>query len=129
MRAALIALLLVSAPLAAAQPLAGTFTIAGKRFAPDVILDARAQPSLDGSAAILITFSPEGAKQLADLTRANIGKSVAIALDGKTLISTSVQQPAEAGLVEVTGPFTVAEAEAIAKRISGKDPLPDELSE
>ena len=129
MRFALLPLLIVAAPLAAQPIVAGAFSIAGQRFATTTILDARAVPLLDGGASILITFTPDGAKQLAALTKAHKDKEVAIALDGKTLMAPVVREPVESGIVEVSGTFTLAEAEALAKRISGKEPVPEEFAD
>ena len=119
--------MLVAAPAAAQAP-AG-FTIAGEAFAQRDILDARAMPDVDGTAGIMLTFTPQAAKRLETLTRAGVGKPMPIALDGKVLVEPTVDAPIDGGVVEVSGHFPMAEAEALAKRISGKDPLPDSMDQ
>ncbi len=105
------------------------FLIAGEKFAESDIVDARAQPDLEGKAAIMISFSPEGAKRLVLLSRANVGKSIRIELDGKTLAEPFVQGEIADGVAQISGPFTLAEADALALKISGRPPLSDGLDE
>ena len=124
MRALIASLLLIAT---AAAP--GTFTIAGQPFAQGDILDARAMPDMDGTAAIMLTFTPPAAKRLLALTTAQVGKPMPMALDGKLLVEPVVEAPIDGGVIEVSGHFPLAQAEALAKRISGKDPLPDSLDQ
>lgn len=126
----LTALALAAPALAQPAPTAaGVFTIAGERFAAGDILDARAMPDIAGGAGIMISFAPAAAKRLAALTAAQIDKPVALALDGKVLAEPVVREAIEGGVLQISGDFTVAQAEALAKRISGKDPLPEEFEE
>jgi len=121
--------LLLAAGTAHAQHEAGAFTIGGERFVPVEILDARALPDIGGGAAILVTMDERASKRLAALTGANVGKPLPFALDGKALMEPVVREPIAGGAIEISGHFTLAEAESLAKRISGKDPLPDSLDE
>ncbi|TVV71610.1 hypothetical protein FOY91_16365 [Sphingomonas solaris] len=117
--------------LAAAAPVVApaAFTIGGEPFAQADILDARAMPDVDGSAAIMLTFSPAAAKRLARVTATGIGKPLPVALDGKVLVAPMIEAPIDGGVIEMAGHFALPEAEALAKRISGKDPLPDSLDQ
>ena len=121
------ALLLAGA--AQAQHEAGVFTIGGERFVPEEIVDARALPDIGGGAAILITMDEKAGQRLATLTGANVGKPLPFALDGKALMEPVVREAIQGGAIEISGHFTLVEAEALAKRISGKDPLPDSFDE
>ncbi len=106
------------------------FTIGGQPFSTDEIVDARALPEIDGTPQIMITFSEDGAKRLAAITRDMTGKTMTIALDGKAILETIAREPLEGGVVNIVGlKRTLDEAAAMAKLISGKDPLPDSLEE
>ncbi|WP_156678418.1 SecDF P1 head subdomain-containing protein [Sphingomonas profundi] len=120
-------LLLLAAPATAAAP-AG-LTIAGEGFAQGDILDARAMPDMDGTAGIMLTFTPPAARRLLALTRTRVGKPLPMALDGAVLVEPVVDAPIEGGVIEVSVHMPLADAEALAKRISGKDPLPDSLDQ
>jgi preprotein translocase subunit SecD len=119
-------LLGVSAPAFAGDR---NFLIAGEKFDEAEILDARAQPDLGGKATIMITFSAEAAKRLATLSKAHIGKPVRIELDGKALAEPLVQGEITDGIAQISGNFTVPEADALALKIAGKPPLSDGLDE
>ena len=114
-------------PLLIAAGAPRVFTIGGEPFTQADILDARAQPDVTGHAAILITLSPEGAKRLAVLTRAGIDKPMLITLDDKLLAEPVVKGEIPDGIAQISGNFTLAEADALALKISGKAPLVDSL--
>jgi preprotein translocase subunit SecD len=109
------------------MPVARSFTIAGEAFSEAEIVDARAQPDPLGQAAIMITFDDNGRIKLARLSSANKSKPLPFVLDGKVLMAPVVTDPILDGVAQITGMFTLTEAEMIAKRISGKAPLPDSL--
>ncbi len=105
------------------------FTIAGQKFLERDIIDARPLPDLNGTAAILLTFEDKAAKRLAKLSRKNREKAVAINLDGKTLVRPIFHNAIDDGIIQIIGLFTLDQATQLARRISGKDPLPDSLDE
>lgn len=108
-------------------PAKRVFTIAGEPFTEAEILDARAQPDIGGKATIMITFDDNGRVKLARLSGANKSKPMPFVLDGTTLMAPVVTDPIIDGVAQITGTFTITEAEIIAKKISGKPPLPDSL--
>lgn len=125
--------LLLAAPAittqaATAQTAAG-FAVGGESFAQAEILDARALPGLGGDAEIMLTLDPTAARRLEALSRAHLAKPLPLTLDGKILVAPIVQEPITGGVLTITGSFTLPEAEALAKRISGKDPVPEEFEE
>jgi len=92
----------------------------------DVITDASddfAQTS--GQAKVNMTMNAEGAKAWARLTKDNIGKSVAIVLDGYAYSFPRVQGEIAGGSSEITGLESAAEAKDLANVLkSGKMPAP-----
>jgi preprotein translocase subunit SecD len=128
MRKAVLALALFAAPLGA-QVASGKLTIAGQPFAPSDVLDARAMPDPGGTAGIMLTLAPRAAKRLEKLTAGLTGKPMIVALDGKPLLSEMIRGPIHDGVINIPGNYRTVQAEALAKRISGKDPLPEDLAE
>ncbi len=112
----------------AAEPEAD-FTIGGERFVHADILDARAMPVFEGGATIMITFAPAAAKRVAAITKSHVSKTLPMILDGKLLVEPTVQAPLAGDVIEIASEFALPEAEALAKRISGKDPVPDSMDQ
>jgi len=74
---------------------------------------------------IVLTFTDEGKKLFSDITRENVGKRVAIYLDGAPLSTPVVREPILDGNAEITGSFNVAEAKELVGRMnSGALPVP-----
>lgn len=119
-------LLIIAAPAQAAER---NFLIAGESFPESDIVDARAQPELDGTSSIRITFGEAAAKRIALATQRLVGKPAHVALDEVTVADPIVREPIRDGVLQLSGAWTIADAEALAKKISGKDPLPDSLEE
>ena len=59
--------------------------------------------------ALLLTFSESGAKLWAQLTRANIGKDIAILFDGKVISAPRVQEEIKGGKLMISGKFSESE--------------------
>ena len=91
-----------------------------------VITDARADFSQSSVyAEVSMSMNAEGAKTWARLTKDNIGKSIAIALDGYIYSFPTVQGEITGGNSSITGNFTVEEAKDLANTLkSGKMPAP-----
>lgn len=105
------------------------FTIGGESFAQDEIIDARAIPDAAGQPSILVTFAPKAAERVRALTAARVGKTLPMILDGVTLSEPVVREAIAGDAAVISGDFDFAHAEALAKRISGKDPAPEEFEE
>ncbi len=82
--------------------------------------------SQNGSAAeVNLTMNSNGASQWAQLTGQNIGKPIAIVLDGYVYSAPNVQGKIEGGNSVITGNFTIQEAQDLANVLkSGKVPAP-----
>lgn len=115
---------------AAATPFeTGKLTIAGESFGAADVLDARALPDVNGKVGILMTLAPPAAKRLEAITGSLVGKPMLVALDGKTLAAELIRKPLVDGVIEIPGRWNLGDGEALARRISGRDPLPDDLAE
>lgn len=92
----------------------------------DVITDARADFSQTSAYAnVSMTMNAEGSKTWARMTKDNIGKSIAIALDGYIYSFPTVNAEISGGNSQITGNFTVEEAKDLANTLkSGKMPAP-----
>ena len=90
------------------------------------VTDARADFSQSSVYAnVSMTMNAEGAKTWARLTKENIGKSIAIALDGYIYSFPTVQTEITGGNSSITGNFSVEEAKDLANTLkSGKMPAP-----
>ncbi len=97
----------------------------------DVITDARADFSqLSAYANVSMSMNAEGAKAWQRITKDNIGKSVAIVLDGYVYSFPTVQNEIAGGNSQITGNFTVEEAKDLANTLkSGKMPAPARIIE
>ena len=91
-----------------------------------VITDARDQFGQQSSfAEVSMTMNAEGSKTWARMTKENIGKSIAIALDGYIYSYPTVQNEITGGQSNITGRFTPEEAKDLANVLkSGKMPAP-----
>lgn len=82
-----------------------------------------------GSPQVSLTFNDQGAKIFEDLTGANIGKRIAIFIDGSMLSNPVVQDKIPGGQAIITSPtFTIAVAKQLASNLSaGALPAPISL--
>jgi SecD/SecF fusion protein len=92
----------------------------------DVITDASDDfTQTTGSAKVNMTMNAEGSKAWARLTKDNIGKCIAIVLDGYAYSFPRVQGEITGGSSEITGLESAAEAKDLANVLkSGKMPAP-----
>lgn len=78
-----------------------------------------------GSPAIDFVLSGEGAAIFADHTAANSGKTLAIVLDKEVISAPRIDEPIPGGQGQITGNFTVDEANALAVQLRyGSLPIP-----
>lgn len=74
---------------------------------------------------VQLTFNDEGAKLFADITKANVGKPVAIFLDDMPISIPTVQEQITGGQAVISGNFSVEEAKELALRLkNGALPVP-----
>jgi SecD/SecF fusion protein len=96
----------------------------------DKITDARRDIAQNGLVEVSMTMNGEGAKIWRNLTKANIGKSVAIVLDDIIYSSPVVQSEIPNGRSSISGSFTNEEAADLANILkSGKLPAPTRIVE
>lgn len=96
----------------------------------DKISDARRDVSQLGQVEVSMTMNAEGAKTWRNLTKANIGKCVAIVLDDVVYSSPVVQSEIPNGRSSISGSFTNEEAADLANILkSGKLPAPTRIVE
>ena len=91
-----------------------------------VITDARTQYGNTGATPeVSMSMNAEGANIWARMTKDNIGKQIAIVLDGMVYSYPTVQNEISGGSSQITGNFTLEEAEDLANVLkSGKLPAP-----
>jgi protein-export membrane protein SecD len=76
-----------------------------------------------------LTFNEEGSKLFAQITKANIGKQVAIFLDGLPISAPTVNEEITGGKAVISGSFSIEEARTLVGRLNaGALPLPVTLS-
>lgn len=77
---------------------------------------------------VSLKFDDEGTKLFADITKKDIGKRIAIFLDGEVITAPTVQSEILNGEAVVTGNYTVEEAKNLVKRLNeGALPVPISL--
>lgn len=77
---------------------------------------------------VSITFNEEGGKIFEEMTGANVGKTIAIFLDGNLIEAPVVQQKITGGKAQITGRFTVDSARLLVERFNaGALPAPISL--
>ena len=78
-----------------------------------------------GMPTVSMAMNPDGAKTWARLTTDNVGRSVAVVLDGMVYSYPNVNEPITGGRSEISGHFTIEEATDLANVLkSGKLPAP-----
>ncbi len=76
-----------------------------------------------GRAKLTLTFTPEGAQILTDMTTAMVGKHLAITLDLEVYVYPVVNAPIRGRSTDILGNFDLTDARAIAAFLEN-DPLP-----
>ncbi|MBI2609880.1 protein translocase subunit SecD [Candidatus Giovannonibacteria bacterium] len=95
------------------------------RYLRDAALDFN-QNSLEP--VVVIRFNDEGSKLFAQITKENVGKPVAIFLDGLPISAPIVREEITQGTAEISGRFTPDEARTLVRRLnSGALPVPISL--
>ncbi len=82
-----------------------------------------------GQIQISLVFDSEGADLFKDITERNVGKQVAIFLDGQVISAPVVQQAITDGRAVISGGFDLIEARLLSQRLNaGALPVPVELA-
>ncbi|MDP3764273.1 MAG: protein translocase subunit SecD [bacterium] len=77
---------------------------------------------------VLLEFDDIGKQLFAEITKKNVGKQLAIYLDGLPISAPVVQQEILDGSAQITGNFSIDEAKTLVERLnSGALPVPIEL--
>ncbi|MBI4709261.1 MAG: protein translocase subunit SecD [Candidatus Portnoybacteria bacterium] len=77
---------------------------------------------------VSLQFNDEGAKLFEEITKNNVGKRVAIYLDGMPISVPTVNDVIAGGRAQITGNFTTEEAKTLAQRLNaGALPVPIKL--
>ena len=94
-----------------------------------VVTDAREQYAQRGATAeVSMTMNAEGTQEWARMTGENIGKCIAIVLDGYVYSAPRVNTKIDKGQSQITGDFTIQEAQDLANVLnSGKVPAPAKI--
>ena len=74
--------------------------------------------AVTGAHEIGITFTEEGAKRFAEVTRDHLGQRLAIVIDGKVYSAPKIMTEVPGGKAVVSGTFTEQEATELAARLS-----------
>lgn len=73
----------------------------------------------DGHPLILLEFNPAGTRKWARMTAENVGRHIAIIINGNIVSAPTVLSPIENGISTITGDYTPEECTAISIMISG----------
>ncbi len=84
--------------------------------------------STTGQPRVALNFDDEGKQLFADITTRNVGKPVAIFLDGQSISQPTVEESITDGSAVISGRFTNTEANQLAQRLrAGALPVPISL--
>ena len=91
----------------------------------DVITDARDEFDNFGHPCVSMSMNNEGARLWAQLTKQNVGKAIAIVLDGVVYSAPRVNGEISGGNSQITGNFTIEDTKDLANTLkSGRMPAP-----
>jgi len=101
--------------------------LSGKQLQKATV-DFQQGQSLSSQVVVRLTFDSDGAKLFSQITSANVGKPLAIFLDGQILSAPTVDAAITSGTAVITGNFTVQQAKDLANNLnSGALPVPIKL--
>ena len=92
----------------------------------DVITDAKDEfDQQTNRPSVSMSMNSDGARRWAELTKANIGKAIAIVLDGSVYSAPRVNGEISGGNSQITGNFTIEDTKDLANTLkSGRMPAP-----
>ncbi len=81
-----------------------------------------------GQIQVSLNFNDEGAKLFSEITGRNVGKPIAVFLDGQPISAPIVNEAINTGSAVISGGFSLKDAKLLAQRLnSGALPVPVEL--
>ena len=94
----------------------------------DVVTDAKDDFNQHGRPQVSMTMNSEGAREWAALTKANVGKAIAIVLDGVVYSAPRVDREISGGQSVISGNFTIEDTKDLANTLkSGRMPAPAKI--
>ena len=98
------------------------------RLEGDVVTDAKDDFDEHGRPRVSMTMNSEGAREWAALTKANVGKAIAIVLDGVVYSAPRVDREISGGQSIISGNFTIEDTKDLANTLkSGRMPAPAKI--
>ena len=94
----------------------------------DVVTTAKDDFDQHGRPQVSMTMNSEGAREWAALTKANVGKAIAIVLDGVVYSAPRVNGEISGGQSAISGNFTIEDTKDLANTLkSGRMPAPAKI--
>ena len=94
----------------------------------DVVTEAKDQFDQHGRPEVSMTMNSEGVREWAVLTKANVGKAIAIVLDGVVYSAPRVNGEISGGQSSISGNFTIEDTKDLANTLkSGRMPAPAKI--
>ena len=98
------------------------------RLEGDVVTTAKDDFDEHGRPRVSMTMNSEGAREWAALTKANVGKAIAIVLDGVVYSAPNVKGEITGGQSVISGNFTIEDTKDLANTLkSGRMPAPAKI--
>lgn len=88
------------------------------RLCRDSVESASAVLDADGSRALLVRLAPEARRRFARWTEAQVGRTMAIRLDGRILSEPRINEPILGGMAQISG--VDSDVEAAARAAEGR---------
>ena len=112
------------------NPIPGAYVdtgLTGKYLSTAALQFGNGQVAL-ASPTVLVNFNTEGARLFSKITSENVGKPLAIFLDGKVVSAPTIQERIDGGSAVISGNFTAEEARTLVRNLNlGALPVPIEL--
>ena len=90
----------------------------------DITMARANRDEMTGQLRIMLQFNSDGAKEFKKVTENNVGKQLAIILDGRLYCAPQINEPIAGGSASISGSFTEDEAKSIADALmSGSFPF------
>ncbi len=114
-------------PVKAIEELAATAKLTFRDESGKELMDGSAvnsaesvpNPENAGQYMILLELNSEGSKTFAEITAANVGKTIGIYMDDTMLSAPTVNEAISGGSAQITGDFTAETAGTLANQING----------